>query len=300
MNFEVNISDRPLWNENYFTNFYEENRIIRLEKDTIYVADKNGVSTIDLPNEIRESYKSQELSYSEFSLFKSAKSYGVLTNEKAYLLSTNFSKIEKIFNIENEFKRDSYKNGIRALIPKFSGYSSVANEVPFVFSNYGLVQELVYYSILSFDTDNFTAKWKYQTVDLIPLMLDRKLIFYLSLNLDKIFAVSPGKSIRYYTYPNYSVMELNNQTTDFETILKPETKSFIRMISPAEIVITPYDFQKGKRKTNNEQIYDLQSSNYIDFSLPKELKQFRILGKVKNILWLISFKENKIVNTNIQ
>lgn len=301
MNLELTLSDRPRWTENYFNNFYEENRIIKYSKDTIYIIDQNGLAKINLPNEIKKSYLKQGLTSAEFAMFKKGKSYGIITNEKAYLLSSDFLEIEHIFTIQNEFKRESYKDGnTRALIPKFSGYSTLINEVPFVFSNYSLVQELSYYSILEFNTDNLTSKWKYQTTDLLPFKLDRKLLFYWSLSSNKTFVVSPGKDIRYYTYPNYTVLESVNQVTDFKIVLKPDAKSFIRMISAIEIVVTPYEFQKGKRKTNNEQIYDLTNNRFINFSLPKEYKDFRILGKVKNKLWLINSGKQKIAQIEIE
>jgi len=127
MNLELTLSDRPRWTENYFNNFYEENRIIKYSKDTIYIIDQNGLAKINLPNEIKKSYLKQGLTSAEFAMFK-----------------------------------------------------------------------------------------------------------------------------------------------------------------------------KGKRKTNNEQIYDLTNNRFINFSLPKEYKDFRILGKVKNKLWLINSGKQKIAQIEIE
>ncbi|WP_378181132.1 hypothetical protein [Aquimarina sp. SS2-1] len=307
MNFEIETARPYSFDENYFQNFYEDDRIIRFHrKDFFFILDKTGVERVMLPPEIRETFIKQKLSYASFCPFKNGNTYGIITNNKVYELSVDFSKVERCYTIQNEFKRETYTDGsTRALFPSVPGYSSISNRIPFAFINYGMMQEITFYSILNLNPTDLTARWELQTEAMLPYKLMRgikgEMVFYLSLFQDKCYIVSPGTDIQYYTYPNYSLIAVDSTASSFEYQFKPEQKSFMKMLNETQAVITPYDFQKTKQKTNNESIYDFTENEYIEFNISKEYNNCRIIGKTKNKLWLFVFTKNgqKIINMDI-
>ncbi|WP_378181129.1 hypothetical protein [Aquimarina sp. SS2-1] len=302
MNFEIVADWDHTFNESYFESFYEDDRIIRFDRDGFfYILDKTGVEQVMLPPEIR-----QQSVHFPYSSFKNGNTYGIVTNSKVYELSSDFSKVERCYSIQNEFKRETYTDGsTRALFPSVPGYSSISNRIPFAFINYGMMQEITFYSILNLNPIDLTARWELQTEAMLPYKLMRgikgEMVFYLSLFQDKCYIVSPGRDIQYYTYPKYSLIGVDTDTAAFEYLFKPEPKSFMKMLNERQVVITPYAFQKGKRKTNNECIYDFIKNEYIEFNLPKEYNNCRIIGKTENKIWLFTFAKNgeKIINMDI-